>query len=59
MNEISKSDDKQENTPKPKIEKKIYHSPDLEVYGKLDRLTKGGGGVKNEPGGPGTPNTKA
>jgi hypothetical protein len=38
---------------------KAYVTPALVVLGDLRRLTAGGGGTKNEPGGPMTPNTKA
>jgi len=38
-------------------QKKPYRSPRLTVYGDLRRLTKGGGGGKNEPG-PGNPSTR-
>lgn len=58
MSDISKSNNKQEKTTKKNQERKNYHSPHLEIYGILNRITKGGGGIKNEPGGPATPNTR-
>ena len=32
--------------------KKVYRSPHLVVYGNLSRVTRGGGGDKNDPGSP-------
>lgn len=38
--------------------KKAYHSPRLVLYGDLQRLTRGGGGVQRD-GPAGSPKTKA
>ena len=42
-----------------RAQRKSYTTPRLVTYGDLRRLTAGGGGVMNESGAPGTPNTKA
>ena len=48
-----------EVTPEQHGRRKPYLAPALVVYGDLRRLTAGGGGIMNDGGGMGSPNTKA